>query len=393
MTGPRPARSLLTAALLFGAAFYCAPERAAADPVPGPVKYPLVFTSLADLEKLGLWRHWPLIFAEENGETVLPKPPFQNGCYWWAGNATRSLIAVSDDVLERYKKKGFTRESLCMALASRMRFDPETGERLPTYIYRDDLAIERHIASLDVATLPRDRLEDLIPEIFPSPAALQAAVEGWKRHDFSRLSERQIEALQPEDEFLSDELPLKVPDCFKNGTPYLDCNWRYGLLSGKKLSDAAPLRYRQVGQLIDEHMTPLVQQGSWATADISPFLQRRVWGLQITYEPGNPQSQWKYIPTTGWTKALVLDANNAVASVNGGQPLIYDVGQNLHLWAEEVTWFDVSPNLPRGYGYNLTLHDEGFGDAGISAASILAAFDTASSATRLTKAVLKQIGE
>jgi hypothetical protein len=103
----------------------------------GPdIQYPLVFTSVSDLEKLGLSQQWPIIYDTGIQNNTLPKPGLPIGCYLYAGPATRALISISEEFLARYKAKGFSRESLCMGLASRALYDPETGRRLPTYILR-----------------------------------------------------------------------------------------------------------------------------------------------------------------------------------------------------------------------------------------------------------------
>ncbi len=373
-------RSRVTAVMIAAAGPFAPP--ALAEP---EVKYPLVFTSVADLEKLGLSQQWPIIYDTGIQNDTLPKPGLAIGCYLYAGPATRALISISEDFLTRYKAKGFSRESLCMGLASRAQYDPETGKRLPTYILRDEAVIDAALAKIDVDALTPDNLASFVPGIFETKDALKTGIEDLRRRDFAKLSTDQIEILMNTDtSILSDELPLKVPDCFKNGTPYLDCNWRYGLLTGKKLSAAAPKRYREVGETIDRHMQSLVKYKTWPTADIAPYLHKRVWGLMMDWTPDTPDSTWKYVPTHGAPLGETADGYNVVQEVNGGQPLEFQVANGLHHWAEEVTWFDVSPAFPRGYGYNLTEADEGFGDGAASAQSILATFGGTSSSARFS---------
>jgi hypothetical protein len=376
--------------LAIAAAFMAiAAPSALAEPA---AKYPIYFHSMSDLQQLGISLQWPMIYDTGVKTETLPKPGLPIGCYLYAGQATMSLISISEEFLAHYKAKGFTRESLCMGLASYMKYDPETGKRLPTYIYRDDAMVEAAVSNLDADTMPETTLTYYIPEIFADKEALKAGIDAVRRKEFGKLTEEQLENLMSTDfSFLSNELPLVVPDCFKNGTPYLDCNWRYGLLTGRKLSDAAPKMYRAVGETIDRHMQVLVKYKTWDTLDISPYLHKRVWGLQMNWELDNPVSTWTYSPTIGLPFGETMGVFNGVKSINGGEPLKFTVENNLHAWAEEVTWFDVSPSFPRGYGYNLTSIDEGFGDGGASAASILAAYDGSSSSARFSAGLLKKL--
>lgn len=357
------------------------------------LKYPLVFTSVSEVQELGLSQQWPMLYETGVESETLPKPGLPIGCYVYAGSATRALISFSEEFLARYKAKGFSRESLCMGLASSMKYDPETGKRLPTYILRDEAVIDAALAKIDIDGMTPDKLANFIPEYFATKAALKAGIDAMKRRDFAKLSNDQIEILMGNSEtsILSDERPLKVPDCFKNGTPFLDCNWKYGLLTGKKLSAAAPKRYREVGETIDRHMQSLVRHKTWPTADVAPYMNKRVWGLTMDWSGDLPDSTWKYVPTRGAPLAETADGYNIVPEVNGGEPLEFKVEGGLHNWAQDVTWFDVSPVFPRGYGYNLTEIDEGFGDGGASAQSILAAYDGASSSGRFSAARLQAL--
>src|SRR5260370_24276062 len=53
--------------------------------------------------------------------------PFPNSCQS-SGNAK---LSVSDRLLEYFRARGFTLESLCLGLSSKVRFDPESGMQLP----------------------------------------------------------------------------------------------------------------------------------------------------------------------------------------------------------------------------------------------------------------------
>ena len=82
-------------------------------------------------EKAILRRHFsskhPLFRASESDTGV----KWQDSVYylWW-------------EFLRRHETRGFTLQSLCLALPSAIRFDPETGRRLPTYITGDFAALK-----------------------------------------------------------------------------------------------------------------------------------------------------------------------------------------------------------------------------------------------------------
>lgn len=363
----------------------CAAPTASAEPEP---KYPLVFASISEVQKLGLSLQWPMLYGK--GETFSTSG-LPVGCYLYAGPNTMSLISISEEFLARYTAKGFTRESLCMGLASTMKFDPETGQRIPTYIYRDDKEIDTALDRFNPETMTDDARAYLIPDVFATEDAFWAGIAAIRRKDFSGLNDDQIENLVSDADFLSNELPLKVPDCFKNGTPYLDCTWRYDLKTGEKLPDTTTSRYREVGETVDLHMKSFVAYKTWPVLDSGPYLQKRVWGLITDGSGDDPGSTWIYRATSGSAPDFSEEGYNSPPDINGGAPLEFKVGNGLAEWAEDVTWFDVSPSFPRGYGYNLTSGDEGFGDAGASAASILAAYDGASSSGRFSAARLKAL--
>jgi hypothetical protein len=61
-------------------------------------------------------------------------------CFLYIPEGGGSLnVALSEEFLEPYEKAGYPFDNLCMVLKSgQVRFDPETGERLPTYFVSGD---------------------------------------------------------------------------------------------------------------------------------------------------------------------------------------------------------------------------------------------------------------
>lgn len=264
------------------------------------VRFPVVFESSAQMRPLGI----SIKTYEGDGAA---KPPLKNTCYHYGEASTVYLISYSDEFLERYRRRGFSRESLCLALVSQTRFDPETGKRLPTYV----LVHPKH---LEAALKGKDR------------ARLTKA-------DLDMLSERGV---------MTDELPLIVPDCFKNGTPFLDCNMRFGPTTGVPVRAVTRKRFRDFGEAYDRQVVDAIKSGKELNAadagDVAPYLPiAGYWGLGELYE-GQPKSVM--VPDAIW---------------EGGAPF-------------PLTWTVLSPNLPRGYGY--ALHATGELGPGVSTGAL-----------------------
>ncbi len=325
---------------------------ASAEPA---VEYPIVFDTRADLEPLGL----SVGLTYGAGETA-PKPTFPNACYAY-NDEGGYWFSVSDVFLAHYKAKGFTRESLCLALVSFPYFDPETGERMPTFaVLEDTTTRDQAIAALDADTFV-ERYAYLIPEgapkskealyeqmitvvgVFKSKEELERAIAAAKRGDFKSLTYEQVIDLGIQsNQAPTNELPLAVPDCFKNGTPFLDCNWRYSMTTGRKLSSATTRLQREFGQAIDRLMQDTLKAKSFASAQTHPDGYLLNDG-DIASVPGSDEKQepifMSRIPTA-----------------------LFDAAQ------EPLTFIDVSPAFPRGYGY--ALHSTGEKDEEISVGAL-----------------------
>jgi hypothetical protein len=124
--------------------------------------------------------------------------PFNNKCYAYGDGGF--LISISDEFLSRFVSKGFTVESTCLGLISETHYDPESGDRLATYMIVDPVAIKQRSDEPGAGT---------------------------------------------------EELPLELPACFKNANPYTDCVFRYGRKTGKKLSSEETEIYRKLGAAIE----------------------------------------------------------------------------------------------------------------------------------------------
>jgi hypothetical protein len=123
--------------------------------------------------------------------------PFPNSCQS-SGNAK---LSVSSKLLEHFKTRGFTLESLCLGLSSNVRFDPETGRQLP-------LAF--------------------VPEI-------------------------------REDAF-KQELPLNLPSCFRNAVSDLECDYKFDSWWGNRLDRRDLTSHREFSRQFDAIVRQHIQR-------------------------------------------------------------------------------------------------------------------------------------
>jgi hypothetical protein len=168
------------------------------------VKYPIALKSSALLRAAGL--------ARDEDDVK----PLKNWCYYYGEGGWK--LTVSDSFLEKYKSKGFSLHSLCMGLVSQRKFDPETGRRLPSVFFFNEPGLRAALKGRNPKSMDPGKLEQL------------------------------------SEEFASEELALTVPDCFKNGTPYSDCTWRFDVESGARLDELETLRFKSLGQKIERAM-------------------------------------------------------------------------------------------------------------------------------------------
>jgi hypothetical protein len=215
------------------------------------------------------------------------EPIFANKCYYYGDGGY--LISLSDSYLDRYSRRGFSRNSLCMALVSGILFDPESGKRLATYLKSD-------------------------PSVGPQ------SVEGD----------------------IADELPLEIPDCFGSGLPYSSCEMRYDLWTGKKLSDEQSAVYRDLGAAIERLMRTAISEGVVCeletTCNISTFLDD---------EP----------LIKGFLAAKGYSLFDLSDKIIGRLPAITDAMIQL----SRVSFYDVSPAFPKGFGYAVGAYGEASG--------------------------------
>jgi hypothetical protein len=264
--------------------------------------FPIVLTTPKQLNEIGL----ALDYYDENHETFAPA--LQHRCYIYGRTSGVVLMSFSDKFFDRYRKLGFSKESLCLALVSQAQYDPETGKRLPTYIIRN---------------------EDRLKEIRDRP--LYKGIFKDKK-----LTPQQIEKIVDEN-VLSLELPLVVPTCFKNGTPYLDCTWRYGLTTGVPVRSVTAAHWRAFGEAWDRRMTHALKNGK---------IENR------KFEVGSASPE---VIASGY---MPIGSYWGMSELYQVEPKDVQVPDALWQNWTQMTWTVLSPNLPRGYGYALNATGE-----------------------------------
>lgn len=338
---------------------------ATGEPAP---QFPIVFTEMADLQALGLSLDWPPPVSVAPTDTAKPVkvPHFKNTCYWYAGPITRYLLSLSVEYIAEFTSKGFTRESLCMAIVSGITFDPESGERLATLIYRDDSVLARHLAVMEPEFLTDEQRSWMFPSAFKNDDELRDVISRLAAGNIDGLTDEQIVALIP-DYHSTEELPLRVPDCFANGTPLLDCKWHYDPSTGEKLTKSETEKYRMIGEIADQHIQ----------ADIASGRGRRLY-------PFTDKSEEVYLPMDRTFLRILNEKDDPDDTMLG-----LEVTEDLFDYALPLAWYAATENSPRGYGYALYAYSDDFGDGGISAASLKRSFDKSFSSSRFSPAKLK----
>lgn len=212
---------------------------------------------------------------------------FNNQCYYY-GDGSYS-ITVSDDYLNRYKKGGFSLNSLCMALISPILFDPGSGKRLPTYVLADLKAVD---------------------------------------------------ADQMEAGTVSDELPLEVPDCFARGLPYTDCAMNYDIQTGEKLPPAQRDSLRELGTALERLLRQAVSEG--IACDEFRRVDNRCKPIEKWGDGGGDDLELvkSALAPEGY---LVTDLSNTVAA----KARLPDRLLKLSM----ASFYDISTAFPAGFGY------------------------------------------
>jgi hypothetical protein len=95
-------------------------------------EYPIVLNNDNDEGSLKLFRDFGILPCCSTPKTFNLNAPYKSPDI----GAGHYSMKFSDEAIKRYRQQGFNVRSLWLALTSgEIRFDPETGERLPTYVF------------------------------------------------------------------------------------------------------------------------------------------------------------------------------------------------------------------------------------------------------------------
>jgi hypothetical protein len=257
------------------------------------IPFPIVFTSHDDLAKFGI--------------SIVEHPSTLHQCYYYGDGG--QLIRVSHERLVRYHTKGFTLNSLCLGLMSETLFDPETGKRLPTFIF----------ASAE------------------SLAAGKAdSVDATYEH------------------------PMELPNCFRRALAYSDCVFNFDRLTGERLPQSKTQAFRELGLAVNKALERAIEQRlvcNW------PFCTER---RNDNLAPGS-LAAGAYGATGCWNEVYLkyfIETTLATHGIDVPKTVLEDAA---------LTCFDVSINLPAGYGY--TMDADGTAGPSLSTAVLQAAID------------------
>jgi hypothetical protein len=251
-----------------------------------PITFPLVFTAEEQLNRFGL--------ALQGGG--LEQNSLAHRCYDYGEGGV--VISVSTERLLRYRQRGFMLNSLCLGLVSETKFDPDSGRRIPTYIYgRPGTAA-------------------------PPPQPSKSKKETGAGIQF----------------LVTDERPLELPDCFRRGLPLLDCTFNFDRMTGKRLSSQMTRALREIGLAIDQKMRFALKHGH--VCDPSGCVERDFGG--------------RLVPEGDIYTLLHKTFGDQVVDRLGDTEIAH------------ARFFDVSLNLPGGYGYALDASGEAGGSLSVA---------------------------
>jgi hypothetical protein len=220
------------------------------------------------------------------------------------------FIRVSHDLLLHYRERGFTLNSLCLGLMSETLFDPETGKRLPTYIM------------VDPKSLASGKIRDID---------------------------------------VTYEHPLELPQCFNRALVYSDCTINFDRLTGDRLPKEKIEAFRTLGLALNNAFQRAIEQRlvcNW------PYCSERRTGRFVPGSLAAGGYGATICSNEGYLKYFV-ESTLAEHGIDVPRTVLKDA---------HLSCFDVSINLPAGYGY--TMDADGTAGPSLSAEVLQEASDT-----------------
>jgi hypothetical protein len=147
---------------------------------------------------------------------------------------------------------------------------------------------------------------------------------------------------------VSEEFLLEVPQCFKNGKPFLDCKFNFDHASGWKLTDQGRQHIRTRAIAVDEAVRSVIASGRYVAQCRCGDIR---WGPHTVIK-SEARCRFDFAPACleqiSRQNAEELRAGALVPEINGfafeGLPT---------KGATDYGDFDISPRLLRGYAYRI----------------------------------------
>lgn len=200
-----------------------------------------------------------------------------------------------------------------------------------------------------------------------SALCLAVSAGGWVHYDLETGKPLRVLYARPHDGYLLD-----VPDCFKNGVPFLDCkrNFEHGF--GLKLTAAARKSEMARYSGIDEAVQALVASGKFSREctcdDLEAYKEPSGGTPPVIQIKGSGYGGAKPAePYSCRVEAMPTCASNWLKGRDVGGWMLYEVADGYLFNGvptkgfTDVGPFEISPKLPHGYAYQIG-HPEGEDD-------------------------------
>lgn len=168
------------------------------------LRYPVILPDAASQQAIGVVEH----------NYGAGGPALGNWCYYYGDGG--GDLSLSDEFVAGYRDQGFSLRTICMAMASGIRFNPETGKRLAT------------VQAVDIPAATA-------PDYFGEPGPI------------------------------GPETPVELPACFARGLPLSDCTFAFDPRTGAKLSPAQTARLASAGRTVLDTGAALLASGAYGS--------------------------------------------------------------------------------------------------------------------------------
>jgi hypothetical protein len=147
---------------------------------------------------------------------------------------------------------------------------------------------------------------------------------------------------------LTKDYLLEIPDCFKKGTPFLDCTFAFSQWDGQKLTGRDQREYRALANAVDAAVRRVLARGRYKTECRCEDMHWEPAIEAVTFAPRAYCKVDVAPPCLEKMSERAARAGSLVTEVFGEK--FDDVPSKGTVFYGE---FDISSRLPRGYGYRI----------------------------------------